>query len=230
MIGDKLYVFTGSYLTVPSVERWKVGSEPSLFYETGRQYLDRLGEDLYDQSRILVRNFDEAGNVVGNPEHVIELDQALGIVREGGIATSVLSFDVTRLTVGPSMSMPSPLVIHRPLCDNRLAYLFDSRGNSTTRHWTVTRRLVSINSSSALLMVPSNRESQDPSLEVCSIVFSIGVHQGNLQIFTTLGESGSRLTILRPDVGGFQRSVRSPPLPQASKSIQRDWMEAVLSP
>ncbi len=46
LIGDKLYMFTNAMLTLPNVQ--KVSGHPGAsFNETGRQYLARLGEQLY---------------------------------------------------------------------------------------------------------------------------------------------------------------------------------------
>ncbi len=197
LIGDKLYVFTNSVLALPSVERVPNQPTGAAFNETGRQYLARLGEQLYSNPKVTIVNRDGSGTTTGNSSFSVDLQTAANVFNDGwGAILSVSSFDVDSNAAGP--------------------FDFDIVGKSGYANLVVTMDTIFVLGSNW------NRTSFQPEIDISSFAFStsdgtvnpqatgsvegyiqnrfsVGTYQGDLQIVHNAGilNNQNNLSVLR---------------------------------
>jgi len=206
LIGDKLYVFASAYLQVPNVKPHATEAGVAQFYETGRQFLARLGDNLFGETQIQVTNFDDAGRVVGTPINTLSIDGALAIIRGTGIALGIYAFDIDASQVGPfDIDMLESGYSPTIFVSSNAAYLFTTRWDLTEGIWGATQIVSYAFDSSNGTVSPSAKGSIAGSLLNS---FSVGEHNGDLQVFSSVGMEGTRLSILRRD-GQFLKEIGS---------------------
>jgi uncharacterized secreted protein with C-terminal beta-propeller domain len=206
LIGDKLYVFTNSYVQVPMVKPHEFQVGDASFYETGRQYLARLGTDLFGESRIQVTNFDDTGAKIGQPINTLTMTETLEIVRGTGMATGIFTFDIDASQVGPFdidifASGYSPTLF----VSSNAAYFFSTRWDLRDGVWGSTQV-----SSYAFAPEDGSVSYSATGNVVGSLLnsFSIAEYEGDLQVFSSVGLEGTRLSILRRD-GSLLKEIGS---------------------
>ncbi|MDZ4848698.1 MAG: beta-propeller domain-containing protein [Pirellulaceae bacterium] len=197
MIGDKFYLFTSTYLQLPSVNPVEAENGVALFYESGRQFFERLGADLFEESLIQVTNFDDAGKIVGNSINTLGIQDALDIIRGTGTALGIYSFDIDASQVGPFdidtlASGYAPTIF----VSSGAAYFFDSRWDLGEAIWGSTQvKSYAFDATDGSVALAAAGNIAGSLLNS----FSVGEHNGDLQVFTAVGDTGSQLTILRRD-------------------------------
>jgi Beta propeller domain/Dockerin type I domain len=197
LIGDKLYVFASAWVQVPNVIPHEVPADGASFYETGRQFLARLGTDLFSATGIQVANFDEAGKRIGEPINALTQAETLEWIRGTGTAMGIFSFDIDASQVGPfDIDMFETGYSPTIFVSSSSAYIFTPRWDSNNWNWGTTQ----------VLSYAFGPEDGSVSFAAKGNVagnllnaFSAAEHNGDLQVFTSTGLEGTQLSVLRRD-------------------------------
>ncbi len=210
MIGDKLYVFASSYIQPQQVEQYTTIDGLKLFNETGHQFLARLGEKLYDGAPILVTNFDAVGKQVGDSRNILTLDEALKAIRANYSVQGIYSFDVDASQSGPfDIDTFTSTFASTIFVSTKAAYFFETQWGAFNIFQTqelnslpvwISRVSTSISSFSFDPLDGSVNLSATGSLDGSLLnSFSVGEYKEDLQVFTSNGPDGNKLSILRRD-------------------------------
>ncbi len=194
VIGDKLYLFTQRGVQVPQPELRAPVSEWSVrFYETGRQMLARLGNNLFDGTLPLTTNYDSFGAVVGQSTNSAA---AAAIVQAEPWSTLQLidAFDLDADAIGQFDSDIIATQYGATLfVSSTSAYLFENDWSSSFQTTKINLFLFDRVDGSvdwaASGTVPGGLLNS----------FSAGEFAGNLQIATSNWQNGNHVTILTQD-------------------------------
>jgi hypothetical protein len=193
LINDKLYVFTHTVLALPAVE--KVPNQPTgaSFHETGRQFLERLGEQLYSSLRVTIVNRDGSGISSGEIAHIVDVETAVDIFADSwGSILTVSSFDVDATAVGPfDFDLIDTSGYANLFVTTDAIYVLESSWNRTTFQAEIGISSFSFGVTDGSVN-PQATGAVDGYLQNR---FSVGAFQGDLQIFTT--GASNRLSVLR---------------------------------
>lgn len=193
VIGDKLYVFSQLNMLLPQAEQVGLDDDSTIrFYETGRQLLARLSENLFDGALPTVANYDAAGVLVSQ---FTDTSSAASIVQVGmGYSLEqITSFDLDSDDAGPFDIDALATVQGANLFVSQTgAYIFETNWSSTTQQaeTLITRMAFDTVEGS----VHWAAEGTVPGTLLNS--FSVGEYMGNLQIATNDWGSGSHVTVL----------------------------------
>ncbi len=196
MIADKFYVFSSGAQPIPKLNKLTDTETGAEFYETGRQFKERLGNSIYAASLEIV-NRNSEGAVVSITKQSLPLEALIGSsINHVNRQVTISAFDVDSNEAGPiDVDATAAGLDTRVYVTQSGIHLF-SQG--WMRDWTNQKTTIdsfSIDATDGSV----DHSARGEVLGTLLNQFSVGLNDGDLQVFHSDWHAGNMLSILRRD-------------------------------